>query len=160
MTIAEDGYSAFRNNKGFDCGVVYSDRPVNGDCEFEVEITSYDTFNRFVGSIMIGIMRCQDQMIPTNVHVSYTAKNHFVWSTNRFFNGSDNNLYGKKRLDSLRQGDRVGLHITEGGDLSYSVNGEDQGVAMRGVYEKGWDVYIVVDHYAKYRATKITKASE
>ena len=156
MTIAEDGYSVFRNNNGFEYGVVYSDKPMNDDCEFEVEITSYDTVSRFVGSIMIGIMKCQYRKIPANVRVSFLAKNHFVWNVSKF----DFNSYGKKRLDSLRQGDRVGLRITEGGDLSYSVNGEDQGVAMRGVYEKGWDVYIVVDHFAKCRGTKITIASE
>ena len=160
MTIAEDGYSAFRNNEGYNYGVVYSDKPVNGNCEFEVEITSYGTPSMWEGSIKFGIMRCQDQIFPTNVSKSDTDKNHFVWSILSFFYGSDINPYGMKNLDSLRQGDRVGLHITEGGDLSYSVNGEDRGVAMRGVYEKGWDVYIVVDHYANCRATKITKASE
>ena len=113
MAIAEDGYSAFRNNNGYDHGVVYSDKPVNGNCEFEVEITSYDTVSIWSRSysIMIGIMRCQDQMIPTNVSLSFIAENHFVLSISRFY-GNDVNLYGKKRLDSLRQGDPVGLHIT------------------------------------------------
>ena len=165
MTIAENGYSAFKKNpqSQYARGVVYSNQSVKGDCEFEVEITSYGT--SWSGNIKLGIMRCQGQIPSIIPRYSPEALNHCIWTATEFYNYNiGGNLkkyqYGKITLDSLRRGDRLSLHITEGGDLSFSVNGEDQGIAMRGVYKQGWDVYIVVDHYGNCVSTRIIKASE
>ena len=165
MTIAENGYSAFKKNpeSQYAHGVVYSDQYVKGDCEFEVEITSYGT--SWSGNIKLGIMRCQGQISSNIPRYSPEALNHCMWAATEFYNyiiggNLETYPYGNITLDSLRQGDRLSLHITEGGDLSFSVNGEDQGVAMRGVYKQGWDVYIVVDHYGNCVSTRIIKASE
>ena len=164
MTVADNGYSAFKFNPegNYAHGVVYSDQPVKGDCEFEVKITSYGT--SWSGNIKLGIMRCQGQISSNTPRYSLEALNHYVWTSNEFCSHTGGILqkssYGSMSLDNLKQGDRVGFHISEGGDLSYSVNGDNQGVAMRGVYEQGWNVYIVVDHYGNCTATRITKASK
>ena len=67
--------------------------------------------------------------------------------------------YGRINLDKLRLGDRVGMRVTHEGILEFFVNGAYQGSAATGIYQRGYDVYAVVDHYGPCVATKITRAT-
>ena len=85
-----------------------------------------------------------------------------MWTKDVFISRLDGRVeeisYGHTHLETLRTGDRLGLRISSAGDLEFFVNGESQGVAVKRVYEKGYDVYAVVDHYANCRATCVSKA--
>ena len=67
--------------------------------------------------------------------------------------------YGKQSLDELQRGDRLGLQLTRNGILTFFINGRPQGVAASSVYsKKDCYVYVVVDHYANCKSTRITRA--
>ena len=165
MKISNDGLEARRigSERNFQQGIVYSERPVRGHVEFEVEIISYGT--KWSGSLKLGVMLHESQTSFREVTLPlYTlgAANHCVWSIDVIF---DNITTMKvmpysRDLDELREGDRVGLLITSDGELHFLANGKPQGRATYGIYRPGYDVYITVDHWDNCKATRITRASK
>ena len=166
MEISNDGLEARKIDPEivYAKGVVYSERPVRGYVEFEVEIISYGT--SWSGNLKLGIMlhKSQTSLEPRLVP-RYTPEtaNHCVWCASKIHDHVTlmaEILYGEKTLDELKEGDRLGLLITSDGELRFLVNGEPQGKATYGIYRPGYDVYIAVDHYANCKATRITRASK
>ena len=166
MSISDDGKEAKKLNpeECYAKGVVYSDRPVKGRVEFEVEVISYGT--SWSGNLKLGIMLHKSGKALDHLAIPrYTpeAADHCVWSANKLYDHvttMSEVSYGGRTLDELRKGDRLGIIITSTGVLHFLVNGKPQGLATRNIYRMGHDVYVVVDHYANCLATKITKASE
>ena len=145
-------------------GVVYSERPVRGHVEFEVEIISYGTFS-WAGSLKLGVMLHKSQTSLWEVALPrFTpgAAKHCVWITNKVYDKitTMKMMQYSRDLDELREGDRVGLLITSDGELYFLVNGEPQGRTTYGIYRPGYDVYITVDHFGNCKATRITRASK
>ena len=152
----------------YDNGVAYGAHPLKGRAEFEVKIVSYG--GEQSESIGFGVMRCKKGVpikssdIPDNL---YAAVNHFVWIDHRLCDylltvtdidkGPD---YGFVDLNDLREGDCVGLNLSQDGVLEFTVNGESQGTAATNIYDRNTDVYAVVEHWNKCIATVITKAGE
>ena len=165
MKISRDGLEAIRINPElvYSRGVVYSERPVRGHVEFEVEIISYGTSS--TGNLKPGVMLHKSQTSLLEVappHYTLGAANHCVWCGNEVYD-SITTMKGMPysgNLSELREGDRAGLLITSDGELHFLVNGEPQGRATYGIYRPGYDVYITVDHYGKCKATRITRASK
>ena len=144
-------------------GVVYSERPVRGHVEFEVEIISYGT--TWAGSLNLGVMLHKSQTSLLEVappRYIPGAANHCVWGVNEVCDKITTMkvMPYSRDLDELREGDRAGLLITSDGELHFLVNGEPQGRATYGIYRPGYDVYITVDHYGNCKATRITRASK
>ena len=152
-----------RNN-----GVAYGAHPLKGRAEFEVKIVSYG--GKWRDSLGFGVMRCKKGVtikssdIPDN---SSCAVNHFIWIDyqlcNNQFTVADNDKwpdYGFVDLNDLREGDCVGLCLSQDGVLEFTVNGESQGTAATNIYDRNTDIYAVVEHWNKCVATVITKAGE
>ena len=146
-------------------GVVYGERPLRGTAEFEVELVSYGT--GWSGTLKLGVMRCKSSgntlSDPKNIpRYSPEGTHHCVWSSDKLHNRLTDCFteqhYGLVNLDELRAGDRLGMRITLDGVLEFFVNGRYQGIAAERIYQRGYDVYAVVDHYANCKATKITRA--
>ena len=142
--------------------MVYGEKALRGTAEFEVELVSYGT--GWSGTLKLGVMRCKtgnpiDKNIP---RYSPEGTHHCVWSSDKLHNRLTDCFteqhYGLVNLDDLRAGDRLGMRVTHDGVLEFFVNGRHQGVAIEGIYERGYDVYAVVDHYANCKATRITRA--
>ena len=166
MKISNDGLEARKiDPEQFSThGVVYSERPVRGHAEFEVEIISYGT-RSWVGSLNLGVMLHKSQTRLWEIALPpYTlgAANHCVWSINVVYDyvTTMKVMPYSRDLDKLREGDRVGLLITSDGELHFLVNGEPQGRVTYGIYRPGYDVYITVEHIANCTATRITRASK
>lgn len=168
VRITDNGLKAEKKdpNLHYAHGVVYSALPLKGTAEFEVTMTDYGT--GWSGTLKLGVAKYK---AGRNVQVSriprYSpeAANHCVWSSDKIHNrlksnqnGVQERQYGLKDLDTLREGDRLGLRLSHDGKLVFFVNGRSQGLAAEKVYEKGHDVYVVVDHYANCKATAITRA--
>ena len=141
-------------------GVVYSAWPLQGTAEFEVELTSVR--NELSRNLKIGVMRCRghlkDQHIP---RYSSPELNYCMWCANNLHDSMVAMVkkpYGSVNLDNLKKGDRVGLRLNRNGTLQFLVNGVVQGTAAQNVYMKGWNVYVVIDHYGDCTGTKITRA--
>ena len=165
IRITNDGLGAEKMDpdKVFLDGVAYGARPLKGKAEFSVEIVSYA-----VGSLGFGVMRCKKgvpiESGPSIPSDPCDAANHCVWAGQLLFNNlvtprewSD---YGYVDLDDLREGDCVGLRLSQDGVLEFFVNGKSQGIAAKNIYTRNRDVYAVVDHYGQCVATVITKAGE
>ena len=164
--ISNDGLEARKTHpeQFKDLGAVYSERPVKGHVEFEVEMISYG--DSWAGSLRLGVMlRHKSQTRLWEVappRFTPLAANHCVWDANRIHN----NIITMKMMPysedlwKLQEGDRAGLLITSDGELHFLVNGEPQGRATYNIYRPGYDVYITVDHWANCTATRITRASK
>lgn len=166
MSITEDGKEAKKLDPEvvYAKGVVYSERPVKGWAEFEVEVISYGT--SWSGNLKLGIMihKSDKELDPSKIP-RYTPESpeHCVWCASKLHDhvtSMTEVAYGEKTLDDLKEGDRLGIIITSKGVLHFLVNGKSQGAATHNIYRMGHDVYVVVDHYANCKATRITRASE
>ena len=170
MRITENGLKAEKKDPTlhYAHGVAYSALPLKGTAEFEVSMIDYGT--GWSGTLKLGVAKYKSgQTIQINRIPRYSpeAANHCVWSSDKIHNrlqsnptGSQERQYGTTDLDSLREGDKLGLRLNHDGKLVFFVNGESQGVAAEKVYEKGHDVFVVVDHYANCKATTITRAGK
>ena len=169
MEISNDGLEARINPaERIHGGLVYSERPVRGHVEFEVEIISYGTFS-WAGSLKLGVMlhKSQTSLWEVAKEVAlprYTplAANHCVWGSKMVYDNitTMKEMPYSRNLNELLKGDRVGLLITSDGELHFLINGEPQGRATYGIYRPGYDVYITVSHWGKCKATRITRASK
>ena len=147
-------------------GVAYGAQPLKGRAEVEVEIVSYGA--GYNTSLSFGVMRCKKGVPIKSIDIPgdpIYAVNHFVW----FEQEVHNNLvtvhgeitdYGYVDLADLREGDRVGLCLSQDGVLEFTVNGESQGTVAPNLYDRNYDLYAVVDHWGQCVATTITKAGE
>ena len=147
-------------------GVAYGAHPLKGMAEFEIKIVSYET--ELIWSLGLGVIRCEKGVPiepgPSIPIITDDAANHCVWIDTELYNNivtpSEKSEYGDVNLDDLREGDCVGLRLSQNGVLEFFVNGESQGIAAKNIYIRSSDVYAVVDHYGKCVATVITKAGE
>ena len=164
VIISESGLKAEKRDPSlhYAHGVVYGTTKLKGTVEFEVKILTYGT--GWSGTLKLGVMRCKSGTDLDSYQIprySPEGPDHCVWSSDKIHNrlkGHLETFYGKENLDNLREGDRLGMRLTSDGVLVFFVNGKSQGVAAENVYEKGYDVYPVVDHYANCKSTEITKA--
>ena len=166
MRVTDDGREAKKLDPEvvYAKGVVYSERPVKGQAEFEVEVISYGT--SWSGNLKLGIMlHKSNKELDRSKIPRYTpeSSDHCVWCASKLHDHVTTMTevtYGERTLDDLKEGDRLGIMITSKGVLHFLVNGKPQGIATHNIYRTGHDVYVVVDHYANCKATRITRASE
>lgn len=167
MEVSDDGREAmkFEPQIVYSKGMAYSELPLKGHSEFEIEVTGYGT--SWSGNIKMGVTQCPegefiDHEIP---RYSPDATDHLVWCASKIHDHIRNIKeypYGTTctTLDDLRRGDRLGIQITPNGTLSFLVNGRNQGPAVLDIYQPGYEIYVTIDHYANCRATRITRSGE
>ena len=168
IRISNDGLGAERMDpdRVVDNGVAYGAHPLKGMAEFEIKIISCGS--KWPSSLGLGVMRREKGVPiepgPSIPRDSQYAAYHYVWTDHRLFNNivtpSEVSEYGYVNLDDLREGDCVGLRLSQDGVLEFFVNGESQGIAAKNIYTRNSDVYAVVDHFGWCVATVITKAGE
>lgn len=171
ITISEDGLCARKKDPDvtYAYGVAFGAQRLKGLAEFEVTLADVGT--AWSGTFKLGVMRVlQDTQLSTSLVPRYSpdAPNFCVWCNRKLHNRLSSSLtssgieipYGRTSLDNLKVGDRLGLQLTRKGDLSFFVNGVYQGLAAKGVYMSGYDVYAVVDHYGSCKATQVTRSGE
>ena len=164
IKLSKNGLVAERI-KSWDNGVVYGAKILRGTSEFEVEMTSYG--KHWSGTLYMGVMQYkagseinhsdipQVLVLATNYCIYYGCE---ICNKCVGYSGPAERKYGSTDLENLREGDRLGLRVSHDGVLTFFVNGKSQGVAAQGVYQDGYDLYAVVDVYAKCKAVRITRA--
>ena len=169
IRITNDGLGTEKMNLDWEPnnGVVCGARPLKGMAEFEVKIVSYGTSKgqASTSQFSFGVMRCKKGAPIEYVPIGCKhAANHCVWVDYQLCNNlvtpGEVSDYGYVDLDDVREGDRVGLRLSQDRVLEFFVNGESQGIAVRNIYSRNSDVYAVVDHGGNCMATVITKAGE
>lgn len=171
IRIMEDGLKAEKKDPGlhYAHGVAYGARSLKGTTEFEVTLNDYGT--GWSGTLKLGVAKFKaGNNIQVNKIPRYSPEGpyHCVWSSDKIHNRLQPNQpqqllekqYGKKNLDELVAGDSLGLRLSSDGKLVFFINGECQGLAAENVYEKGYEIFPVVDHYANCKATVVTRAGE
>lgn len=171
ISISEDGLCARKKDPEvtYAYGVAFGAQRLKGLAEFEVTLADVGT--GWSGTFKLGVMRVlQDTQLSASMVPRYSpdAPNFCVWCNRKLHNrlsGSSSPSgveipYGHTSLDNLKVGDRLGLQLTRKGELSFFVNGVYQGLAAKGVYMSGYDVYAVVDHYGSCKATQVTRSGE
>ena len=168
IRITSNGLGAERMNPEdeYDNGIAYGAQPLKGLAEFEVKMVTYGA--KWTGSLALGIRR-YTKGVPIEsgrgIHANpYDAKYHCVWAVQTLYDNlitpGELSDYGYVDLRDLREGDYVGLRLSQDGVLEFTVNGESQGIAAKNIYTRDTDVYAVVDHRSHCIATVITKAGE
>ena len=171
IAISEDGMCARKKDPEatYAYGVAFGAQRLKGLAEFEVILADVGTV--WSGTFKLGVMRVlQDTQLSSSSVPRYSpdAPDFCVWCNRKLHNRLSGSLspsgietpYGHTSLDNLKVGDRLGLQLTRKGDLSFFVNGVYQGLAAKGVYMSGYDVYAVVDHYGSCKATQVTRSGE
>ena len=157
VEISEDGTKAVKMSMWHGNGVVYTERPVKGHVEFEVEILSVSNKEQ-QWNIGIGIMIHKSDTPLIIPKYTIYAPDHCMWHDDSLYNnmmGSTKEDYGKMHLINVQKGDRLGVLITSSGELQFLLNGKPQGIAAHNIYRPGFDVYLAVDHFAPDTATRI-----
>jgi hypothetical protein len=164
--ISQTSNRAMIVDQGRGSGIAYSARPLQGVSEFEVRLLEYAGGIR--GSLKLGVMRRKANGCVAMPRLSEHRNNSCMCFHSRFKEKTEfqNNLgavhvlqfYGIVNLCDLRENDRFGLQVSAQGDLSFFVNGVSQGVAVRRVYEVGFDVYCFVELMESCRMVEITRA--
>ena len=170
IRITNNGLGAERMNPEdeYKDGVAYGAQPLKGLAEFEVKMVTYGANWHGITSIQLGLRRCNKGVSiesgPDIPKDSEYAEYHYVWTgqtlSYNLVTPREVSDYGYVDLDDLREGDCVGLRLSQDGVLEFTVNGESQGIAAKNIYTRDTDVYAVVDHYGRCFATVITKAGE
>jgi len=171
IQITEDGLKAQKRDPHlhYAHGVAYGARALRGTSEFEVTLKDYGT--GWSGTLKLGVAKFKSGhsfQVKDIPRYSPEGMHHCVWSSDKIHNRLHPNQptillekrYGKKNLDELVAGDRLGLRLSSDGRLVFFVNGKHQGLAAEKVYEVGCDVFPVVDHYANCKATVVTRAGK
>ena len=162
-----------RPRQGLGGCTVYGEKPLKGIAEMEVQITNCDQ-GELLTSIRIGVMRMKfsdGQLAQKDLpRYSEDGDDYCVLLGTDIFNNLStdegqerewktvNKYYYPTDLKYLDIGDRVGLHLTQNGDLMFLVNDESLGLAETNVYREGFKVYPVVDIIGKCCSVKITRA--
>ncbi len=163
VTVSNDRLRAERKSGVYGYGAAYGAKPLRGSSEFEVEITDYD--DERSDSLRFGVFRCvagTDLKSVATPAYTWGTPGYCMWWWDRvcnYLDGEEVKPYNRVNLRSLGTGDRVGLRLSVDGALVFTVNGERQGVAARGVYRTGYDVYAVVEHWGLHPATRIVRAA-
>lgn len=172
LFLSMHGLEARRRQQKYQGGAgVYIKIALTGGFMLEIEVIDcYAKYTAKTCSLQIGVAQCpkgpyKHLDIPYNID-SWAAYGYCfcTWQVNTIHNGLDGSYisipYGSVNLHDLRKGDRVGLHLTTSGDLSFSFNGTNLGIAAENVYRNSevCDTYPVIGIFGSTRAVRITEA--
>ena len=152
-------------------GIAYSAIPFSSHVEFEVRLLDYSGCTR--SSLKLGLMRRPVNAPASLVSIPKPSEhrdNSCVWFRSKFKRKSEfqNNFgsihllryYGFVDLCELRHEDKIGLQLSEEGNLSFFVNGVSQGIAAHGIYQPGYKIYCFVELVDGYKAVEIIRAGK
>ncbi|XP_013418958.1 neuralized-like protein 4 [Lingula anatina] len=147
ITLSNNNRTAQRNhpNQEFNNGVVLSVEPLRDNQLFEVKIDR--KVNSWSGSIEIGVTASDPNHLNFPTSATGFRENTWVMSGSSILKDGHSLIeeYGID-LDTLDEGDKVGVMKTSNGELHFFVNGQDQGEAVSNLPNK---VYAVIDLYGK-----------
>ncbi|CAD7080305.1 unnamed protein product [Hermetia illucens] len=146
IALTNENRTATRSTSEFNFGLVLSAEPLQDDVLFEVRIDEKES-QSWSGNIKIGISAENPETVE--LPSCATKMRHGTWIMAGISVLKDGiiqiELYGTD-LDTLSEGDRVGVMRTSKAELIFYVNGESQGVAATNIPSP---VYAVVDLYGR-----------
>lgn len=145
ITLFDENRTAIRSFSEFNYGLVLSRHPLADNQLFEVRIEK--KIISWSGSIEMGVTVCDPETIELPACATDLGDGTWMMSGNTILKDGLSlvEVYGRN-LDSLAEGDRLGVMRTSNNDLIFYVNGESQGVAATNIPSR---VFAVVDLYGK-----------
>lgn len=145
ITLSNNNRRATRSVRDFSHALVFSAEPLEDDCLFEVVIEKKN--NSWGGSIEIGVTAER----PDKIELPHcaTAMRNGSWVMSGIDVRKDGTClveYYGTDLETLNEGDRVGVMRTSQNELVFYINGESQGVAARNMPKTLW---ALVDLYGR-----------
>lgn len=170
IQLSENNMAAQRVYRTYGGGdaVVIGAKRLKPPSKLEVEIISVESKSRGTpvpASLQIGVMQCKSGTQPKKSDLPTRSEfsdnccvlwKSYVW--NNLGSQLKTSKYTSVNLCETKQGDRVGVGLTNEGDLLFFLNGKSHGVAVWNVCRKGYDLYPVVDVANACLAIRITTA--
>lgn len=164
IVLSDNGLEAYRINVNENIGTgIYVDTPLRGTFKFEAEVLDCDSSD---DSLVIGVSHCprgSHRHVDIPYNIEKTFANVCIWFGDTIFNRLNGEhlekMYGTVNLRSIKEGDRIQLQVLTNGELSFTFNGIDQGLAAMNVYSEEYDAYVVVD-FGKCTKLSITRAGQ
>lgn len=147
--VINNGQAAFRPNSSeqFENAIVFTNRPLNDGEIFQVEIVR--SIDKWAGSLEIGLLAIKppnSDSVPSTI-MKFSSGCWYLMGEKVMLNGNVvKEQYGRRHLERLHKGDRIGVVRRAEGSLHFLINGEDQGVAAVGIPS---GLYGVVDLYGQ-----------
>ena len=153
------------------CGpaLAYGAIPLSNMAEFEVRLLDHSS-RSIRGSLKMGVMRrkLKNSPLASIPKLSEHRDNSCMCFKSKFKEKTEfqNNLgyihllkyYGLVDFCKLQENDCLGLQLSPEGDLSFFVNGINQGVAAHDVYQDGYEVYCFIEMVEGYKSVEIIRA--
>ncbi|KAG7312998.1 hypothetical protein JYU34_000075 [Plutella xylostella] len=157
VTLLNDAATAIRNFVDFNHGLILSAEPLKDDIMFEVRIDR-KVPNIWNGSIEIGVTTLDPEYMELPATATKLRNTAWILSGNSILKDGVTltNHYGPE-LDSLREGDTLGVIKSSKGELMFFVNGHCLGIAARELPPR---VFAVIDLYGQCVQVTIMNARE
>ncbi|XP_066296523.1 neuralized-like protein 4 isoform X1 [Branchiostoma lanceolatum] len=147
VSVGNNGRTAERQQptQEFNNGLVFGRQPLRDGEIFEVRLDR--KVNSWSGSIEVGVTTIDPDMLDFPTSATGLREGSWIVSGCSILKDgrSIRDNYGAD-LDTLAEGDCVGVQRKADGDLHIFVNGEDSGVAATGLPQRVWPV---IDMYGK-----------
>lgn len=155
ITLFDDNRTAVRNFSEFNYGLVLSSLPLADNQLFEVRIEK--KIIPWSGSIEMGVTVCDPETMELPACATDLGNGTWMMSGNSVLKDGLSliEVYGRN-LDSLIEGDCLGVMRTSNNELIFYVNGEPQGIAATNIPSR---VFAVVDLYGKCAQVSIVDSS-
>ncbi|XP_046742176.1 neuralized-like protein 4 [Diprion similis] len=143
VNLINDNCTAVRNFSVYNYGLVLSSEPLKDDELFEVRIDK--KMVSWSGSIEIGVTSCDPESMELPACANKLRLGSWIMSGSGIIRDGQPivELYGTD-LDTLEEGDFLGVMRTSNSELVFYINGMSQGVAATNIPSR---VFAVIDMY-------------
>ncbi|XP_053624877.1 neuralized-like protein 4 isoform X2 [Plodia interpunctella] len=152
VTLLNDNSTAIRNFVEFNHGLILSAEPLQDDIMFEVCIDR--KVNVWNGSLEIGVTTLDPEFMELPATATKLRNTAWIMSGNSIVKDGVTliNSYGPE-LDSLREGDCLGVMRNNKAELLFYVNGRSLGIAAKDMPPR---LFAVIDLYGQCVQVSIT----
>ncbi|CAB3250156.1 unnamed protein product [Arctia plantaginis] len=156
VTLLNENLTAVRNFVEFNHGLILSCEPLKDDVIFEVCIDR--KVNVWNGSLEIGVTTLDPEFVELPATATKLRNTAWIMSGSSIVKDGVTliNSYGPE-LDTLREGDCVGVMRTSKGELMFYVNSRCLGIAAKEMPPK---LFAVIDLYGQCVQVSIMRATE
>ncbi|XP_022832524.1 neuralized-like protein 4 [Spodoptera litura] len=156
VTLLNENSTAVRNFVEFNHGLILSSEPLKDDVIFEVTVDR--KVNVWNGSLEIGVTTLDPEFMELPATATKLRNTAWIMSGSSIVKDGVTlvNSYGPE-LDTLREGDCIGVMRTSKGELTFYLNGRCLGIAARDLPSR---LFAVIDLYGQCVQVSILRSNE
>ncbi|XP_047040446.1 neuralized-like protein 4 [Helicoverpa zea] len=156
VTLLNENSTAVRNFVEFNHGLILSSEPLKDDVIFEVSVDR--KVNVWNGSLEIGVTTLDPEFMELPATATKLRNTAWIMSGSSIVKDGVTlvNSYGPE-LDTLREGDCIGVMRTSKGELTFYLNGRCLGIAAKDLPQR---LFAVIDLYGQCVQVSILRTNE